>query len=120
MLNKELAPDAHGIHYHIEEMDVDAPNATNHEEVNANIQAEFDRALDAFLNSLKGKIKPDLDSPGSIIIPEVKIRTQARDAKGIARDMVKEIERVFWKQVDKTALVPPLDSSTAELESNLM
>ena len=61
---------------------------------------------------MQGKIKPDLDNSSSLIIPEIKIRTQARDARGIAKDMVEEIERVFWNQVDKTALVPPQNEST--------
>ncbi len=114
MLNEELTPEAHRIRYHIEKMDVDAPNATNHKEVNANLQAELDRALDAFLNSLQDKIKSVLERSDVIIIPEISIRTQARDAKGIAKDMVATFEKEFWKRVDNDALAPPLDSAPRE------
>ena len=112
MLNEELAPEAHRIRYRIKKMNVDAPNATNHKEVNANLQAEFSRQLRAFVNSLQGKIKSVLERSDVIIIPEISIRTQARDAKGIARDMVAKFEEEFWKRVDKTALVSPRNEFT--------
>ena len=112
MINQQASPDAHRIRYHIEKMNVDAPNATNHKDINANLQAEFDRALDAFLHSLKDKIKPDLNRSDVIIIPEISIYTQARDAKGIARDMVATFESELWKRVDKAALVSPRNELT--------
>ena len=88
MIKEQVSPDTPIIRYRIKKMNVDAPNATNHEEVNANLQAEFSRQLRVFVNSLEGKIKSVLERSDVIIIPEISIRTQARDAKGIARDMV--------------------------------